>query len=643
MITAGNNNPIAPSLFTTPSYSLFIVRQTYDLWAFFEFSSGVLCDNPGMTSLFTELKRRNVFRVAIAYLVLSWLVLQVGETLAPALHLPDWVDSLLAFFLILGFPIAIFFAWAFELTPEGLKKEKDVDRSQSITTTTGRKLDFSIIALLGAALVYFIWVSQSNELPSTADEPADVVAASLARFANLIDAPDAAGPSIAVLPFVNMSSDVEQEYFSDGLSEELLNLLAKIPALRVASRTSAFSFKGKDVTIGDVGRELNVGHVLEGSVRKSGTRIRITAQLIDVETDTHLWSETWDRTLDDVFAIQDEIAQVVVEQLRIEILGAAPQVAETSAEAYGLVLQARHNSRRRSVEGYRTAEELLKSALELDPNYAPAWAQLGLTFIVSSQIATIRGARESAALGIDAAKKALELDPNNTQALSTLASIEIASNYDNAAAIQYVERALTVSPGDSNALNTASGIAMIVGDYETGKKLSRSMALVDPLNTGAHLNYGHSAYFADDFDDAIESFERVIELNPDAAGLHYYIANILWAQGKYEQALERIQRENLDGYRYTSLAMLYFALGNIEASDAALASLNELNVEWAYQRVMVYSVRGEKDKAFEWIDTAIEIRDRGLNLAVGDPALDNLREDPRFADVLKRLNRTAVR
>jgi len=596
-----------------------------------------------MTSLFTELKRRNVFRVAIAYLVLSWLVLQVGETLAPALHLPDWVDSLLAFFLILGFPIAIFFAWAFELTPEGLKKEKDVDRSESITTTTGRKLDFSIIALLGAALVYFIWVSQSGESPSTAAEPGEVAVPTLARFANLIDSTETSGPSIAVLPFVNMSSDVEQEYFSDGLSEELLNLLAKIPALRVASRTSAFSFKGKDITIGDVGRELNVGHVLEGSVRKSGTKIRITAQLIDVENDTHLWSETWDRTLDDVFAIQDEIAQVVVDQLRIELLGAAPQVAETSAEAYGLVLQARHHGRRRSVDGYRTAEELLKSSLELDPNYAPAWAQLGLTYIVSSQLATMRGARQSTALGIDAAKKALELDPNNTQALSTLASIEIASNYDNEAAISYLERALSISPGNSSALNTASGIAMIVGDFETSKKLSRSMALVDPLNTGAHINYGHSAYFAGDFDDAIESFERVIELNPDSQGLHYYIANILWTQGKYEQALERIQRENLDGYRYTSLAILYYTLGDIEASNAALASLNELDVEWAYQRIMVYAVRGEKDKAFEWLDTAIEIRDRGLNLVLGDPTLDNLRDDPRFADALKRMNRTAVK
>ncbi len=596
-----------------------------------------------MTSLFTELKRRNVFRVAIAYVVLAWIVLQAGETLAPALHLPEWVNSLLVFFAILGLPFAIFFAWAFELTPEGLKKEQDVDRSQSITGTTGRNLDFTIIALLVVALGYFIWASQTSESPSTADEPADVAAPALARFASLLDAPDTTGPSIAVLPFVNMSSDVEQEYFSDGLSEELLNLLAKIPALRVASRTSAFSFKGKDVTIGDIGRELNVGHVLEGSVRKSGTKIRITAQLIDVAHDTHLWSETWDRTLDDVFAIQDEIAQAVVYQLRIELLGATPQVAETSAEVYGLVLQARHHLHRRSLDSLGTAESLLRDALELDPGYAPAWAELALVYIWSASIDTVRGAREAAMLGTDAAKKALELDPNNSLALSTLANIEIASNYDSDTAIRYLERALTISPGNSDALNTASGIALIVGDYETGMKLGRSMVLVDPLNTGAYLNYGYSAYFAGDFEDAIESFENVIELNPDTAGFHYYIANVLWSQGKYDEALERIQLENLAGFKNTSLSILHFMLGNIDASDAALATLNELDVEWAYQRITVYAVRGEKDKAFEWFDTAIEIRDRGLNLTVGDPALDNLRDDPRFADVLKRMNRTAVR
>ncbi|MEJ2256586.1 MAG: hypothetical protein P8X98_06200 [Woeseiaceae bacterium] len=218
-------------------------------------------------SLFAELKRRNVFRVGVAYIVLAWLLLQVGDTLAPALHLPEWINSALAFFLILGFPLAIFFAWAFELTPDGLKLEKDVDRDTSITPQTGRKLDRTIIALLVVGLGYFVWHSQ------TVHDDDEVVATVAGQ------------PSIAVLPFENMSSDEEQEYFSDGLTEELLNLLAKIPELKVTSRTSAFFYKDKDIKLADVGKQLDVDHILEGSVRKSGNTIRITAQLIEVATD----------------------------------------------------------------------------------------------------------------------------------------------------------------------------------------------------------------------------------------------------------------------------------------------------------------------------------------------------------------------
>lgn len=595
-----------------------------------------------MTSLFAELKRRNVFRVAIAYVVLAWIVLQAGETLAPALHLPEWVNSLLVFFAILGLPFAIFFAWAFELTPEGLKKEQDVDRSQSITNTTGRKLDFTIIALLAAALAYFIWASQDKAQPVQSEAPVAAQAPDISRFIDLIELPQTAGPSIAVLPFVNMSSDEEQEYFSDGLSEELLNLLAKIPDLRVASRTSAFSFKGKDVTVPEVGRELGVAHVLEGSVRKSGTKIRITAQLIDVETDTHLWSETWDRTLDDVFAIQDEIAQIVVEQLEVELMGAAPHVAATSPEVFAMVLQARHHIRRRSSDGYVVAESLLQRAIEIDPNYAPAWATLSRSYIFSGAI-DYRGPREAAQIGREAANRALSLDPRNTTAILTLANAETILNFDYAASAAYIERVLSISPGDSEALNAASGMAFILGDFETGMRLGRSVAERDPLATFAHLNFALSAYFAGDFDDAIAAFERVIELNPDTVGSHYYISQVLLEQGEVSEALDRIQRENLDGFRHTGYAIIHHALGNDDESDTALAALNELNVDWAYQRVMVYAYRNERDKAFEWLNTAIGIRDRGVNLVLGDPILDNLRDDPRFAEVLKRLNRTAVR
>ncbi|MDH3902866.1 MAG: hypothetical protein OES90_06560, partial [Xanthomonadales bacterium] len=271
-------------------------------------------------SFFAELKRRNVFKVAVAYIIVAWLLLQVSDTLVPALHLPEWFNSGVAFVLIIGFPIAMIFAWAFEMTPEGIKKEKDVDRSQSITNVTSQKLNNVIIGVLVLALVYFaidkFILAPGRTLPGSdqiSQQASDHTAetnekSALTPVEVTPDSIEANNKSIAVLPFVNMSSDPEQEYFSDGLSEELLNLLVKIPELHVAARTSSFSFKGQSIEIPEIASRLNVDHVLEGSVRKSGNQLRITAQLIQADNGYHLWSETYDRQLDNIFQIQDEIA-----------------------------------------------------------------------------------------------------------------------------------------------------------------------------------------------------------------------------------------------------------------------------------------------------------------------------------------------
>ena len=579
-----------------------------------------------MASLFKELKRRNVFRVAIAYIVLSWLILQVGDTLAPALHLPETVNSVLVFFLILGFPLAVFFAWAYEITPDGLRKEKDVDRTESIAPTTGRKLDRTIIVLLIVALGYFIWASRHPDVAIEQGRSEAVVPTAQVS------------PSIAVLPFVNMSSDPEQEFFVDGLSEELLNLLAKIPELDVTSRSSAFFYKGKDIQINDVGRELGVANVLEGSVRRSGNRIRITAQLIEVDSDTHLWSESWDRTLDDVFAIQDEIAMAVVEQLKIRLLGVTPHVVTTSPEAYALYLQGRQNSTRRTNEDFESAETLLREALALDPGYAPAWAMLGRTIAYSSTISS-RDPADAAPLAREALNKALELDPNEAVALAMLGNLETTYEYDYEEAARYIERGLAANPGNPELLSEAANLAFVIGDYDKAVAMYREAAKKDPLNT-ALLNFlGYAEYFAGNFDEALAAFDRSITLSPGAAGPNYYMATVHLAQGDPDRALAALLPENLLGFRFTGEALIYHALGDAEKSDAAVAALNELPLAWAYQRAIVYSYRGETDKAFEWLNTAIEIRDRGLNLVLGDPFLDNLRDDPRFIEVLERLNR----
>ena len=270
-------------------------------------------------SVIAELKRRNVFRVRILYLVAGWVILQVVELLFGLLGLPAWTNKLLvARLLVLGFVPALIFSWVYELTPEGLKREHEIERNASITAETARKLDLIVVGLLVIAIVV---VAVERFIPRTAPIPA---ATDAAPGASPVEAPgQAAAKSIAVLPFVNMSGDAGNEYFADGLSEELLNLLAKIPDLRVAARTSAFKFKGEKIDVKDVAQKLNVAHILEGSVRKSGNKVRITAQLIKAADGYHLWSETYDRTLDDIFVVQDDIAGEVVKALKLTLLGTA--------------------------------------------------------------------------------------------------------------------------------------------------------------------------------------------------------------------------------------------------------------------------------------------------------------------------------
>ena len=570
-------------------------------------------------SLFTELKRRNVFRVGLAYVVLAWLLLQVGDTLAPALHLPEWINSAVAFFLILGFPLAIFFAWAFELTPDGLKLEKNVDREASITPTTGRKLDRTIIVMLVIALAYFVW--QSQKVPDL-KEVVETVAGQ---------------ESIAVLPFENMSSDAEQEYFSDGLTEELLNLLAKIPELKVTSRTSAFFYKGKDVKLSDVGRELDVDHILEGSVRKSGKKIRITAQLIEVENDTHLWSDTWDRDLDDVFVIQDEIAKKVVDELRVQLLGELPHAATTNGDTYSLYLQARHTINQRTYESLRRGEELIDEAIRIDPDYAPAWV---LKAHIHSQQGDIgaRLPRDAFPLAREAVDRALELDPENSAAHALSGDIKISYERDFKGAKADFERALELDPYGVDALYQTAVYYVFIADFEKGLELALQAYERDPLYMPNYSTLGYAYSNLGRYDESAAIMRKRIEIAPESFGSYAYLANSYLFRGQYEEALAFYEQERLGGFKYAGLAAAHYLLGNHEASDEALALLTaQKDGGWDWQVVQAHSVRGELDEAFEAMEAAWENRDTGLHLILGDRYLLNLRDDPRYEAMVERL------
>ncbi len=392
--------------------------------------------------LFEELKRRNVFRVGVAYMLFAWVIIQVTDTVAPALRLPEWTLALVTWISIIGFPIALFFAWAFELTPDGIKAEKDVDRSQSITRQTGQKINFVVIALLAIAVV--VLVARDNFL----DDGGDLETPA----ADLDQAAAAAGyESIGVLPFVNMSDDPAQEYFSDGISEELLNALAKLKDIQVAARTSSFAFKGQNQDITAIGKELNVDTVLEGSVRKAGTRVRITAQLIDVKNGYHLWSEVYDRELTDIFAVQDEITEAIVDELLThfdtEDVADAPAVTATDVNAYDNYLKGRHRLYSLEDGSGREALQLFRSATDADPTFAAAWAARAFTVILLREDAFNEGIprEESELLARTAIDRALALDPDLAEAHIAEGMLH-ADRYEFDAALISLERAVEINP-----------------------------------------------------------------------------------------------------------------------------------------------------------------------------------------------------
>ncbi len=573
-----------------------------------------------MTSFWGELKRRNVVRVAVAYVIVGWLILQFADVLVPLLALPEWVGRLNFLLLLVGFPLALFFAWAYELTPEGLKKEKDVDRSESITHITGRKLDFVIIGVLVVAVGYLlvdkIYLSEGDTAP-------DEIIATERK-------------SIAVLPFVNMSDDPGNEYFSDGISEEILNLLVKIPELRVTSRSSAFSFKGQNVDVPTMAMKLKVAHVLEGSVRKSGDQLRITAQLIEVVTDTHLWSETYDRELKNIFAIQDEIAAAVVDALQITLLGKEPKATETDPEAYALYLQGQHFIRQGTADGSQRAETLLKEALAIDPDFAPAWTALSNVYYGQGGIFVLRPIGESAELAREASKQALALDPQSGRAYGALATVEMYYDFDYATASQHLQRALALNPGDAGIMNISATLEVTLGHLDEAIELLRRAIVLDPL-TG-HTRLGVTLYLADRLDEAADAFQKAMSLNPDAIRNPYLLGYVLLARGDATAALASIKQEPDDGYRLAGLAIVQHALGDTAAANAALEELIErFAADSAYQVAAAYAYRGETDLAFDWLEQAYDNRDAGISTLPTDPLFANVHDDPRWEAFLDRL------
>ncbi len=444
--------------------------------------------------------------------------------------------------------------------------------------------------------------------------------------------------SIAVLPLMDLSPSRDQEYFSDGISEELLNLLAKVPQLQVTARTSSFSFKGKGVAIPEIARQLHVTHVLEGSVRKSGNAVRITAQLIDARTDAPIWSQTYDRTLDDVFAIQDEIAADVVKQLRITLLGAAPTVRATDPASYALYLQAGQLMRKRTAAGFRQADSLLHRVLEKDPRYAPAWSLLSNSLVNESTL-DLLPSDTGLARAREAANRALAIDPDYATAHASLGSIDIFAG-NVAGAARHFEQALALDPTNLGALGNSSAVLKSLGRLDEAIALDEATVRRDPVNTVWLFNLAAAQNWGSRFDPSIASLRTVLNLSPGFGGAHLVIGEALLGKGDAAGALAEIQQEPSDPFRMIGLPMAYHALGRRADSDRALDTLITRYAKDApYDVAYVYAQRGEKDRAFEWLDKAAAAKDPSLALLVIERLFAPLHPDPRWLPFLRRLGK----
>ena len=472
-----------------------------------------------MSKLFTELKRRNVLRVGAAYLVGGWILIQVADALFPALNLPDWTTRFVAGLVVLGFPVALILAWAFEVTPEGLKRDSDATGSNH---TSARRLD--IATLIGVVLVIAIFGYQQTQ-----DAPSGAALV-------LPPAIPSAAPSLAVLAFENMSPDPENAYFAEGISEEILNVLSKIEGLHVASRTSAFSFADTNTPIPEIASQLRVNHILEGSVRKQNTRVRITAQLIDAETDKHLWSETYDRELDDIFAVQEEIA-IAITQALMGALGLQQVRVDAATDdlvAYELFLSGRKHFYQRGTDALNRAIVDLRAAVARDPEFAEAWSFLAAAedTILGYGDFSEDGVANQLRLASEAAARALQLDPEQALAVSTQGSI--ATWTDHLLALELTGRASRMVPNDAGIMLWAAWSL-----FQTGYVI-----------------------------ESLPLFERAIELDP-LSGINNGVLGVAYlAAGRRAEGRRHILRANNLGWPYVSdmLLMDYLHTGDMDGA-----------------------------------------------------------------------------
>jgi TolB-like protein/Tfp pilus assembly protein PilF len=573
-----------------------------------------------MERFLSELKRRNVLRVAALYAAASWLLVQIATQVLPLFDVPAWVMRLVVVAVVLGFPFALVFSWFYELTPEGLKREAEVDRSRSIVRDTGRRIDRSIIAVLAAVIVVLLanqFVPRGNRGEIALDK------------------------AIAVIPLVNESGDPDNEYFSDGLSEELISAFAQIKELKVIGRTSSFHFKNTTDESKAIGAALGVGYLLEGSVRTSGGRARIAVNLVRASDGANTWSQIYDRALPDIFAVQAEIAQSVAGALQVALLGEAAKNPDAPSnqnfDAYTAFLQGRYYEQRYSADDLRKAIAFFEEAIRSDPHYAQAYAALSRSWWALGDI-TGEEVAEANIKARAAAERAVAENPNSADGHAALGQILISVDRNSKGAEAEYRRAAELAPA---SVEPKIGLSSVIGDFgqiEEAVELLEQAVRLEPLSANAHFDLARLLASLGRYDEAVESAQKAVELQPGGAGTWQMLALVEAKRGDGDAALKAAEQETDPDWRAYAIALAQQARGDRAAADAALdALIAGHGNDMSFQIAAVYAFRGDADKAFEWLDRAYEQQDPGVMAIIDNPFTRELRSDPRFGELCRKL------
>ena len=576
-------------------------------------------------NFFAELKRRNVYKVAVAYAVASWLLIQAASILFPTFEAPSWVMKVLVVLLGLGFALAVFIAWAFEMTPEGMKRTEDVSPDEVIPQWSKRKfaaLIVGVVVIAGGLLAFQLLRAPRSAITSKSNNK-----------------------SIAVLPLLNESGDPKDEYFSDGLSEELIAALAQIKDLKVIGRSSSFRFRERKEESKTIGEKLGVATLLEGTVRKQGERVRIVAELVNAADGIELWTRTFDRELKDIFAVQQEIAAAVASSLKVTLLGSdersSTQPATGNTQAHNAYLLGHYHTQRGNLEDYRKAVGYFDQAIRLDPDYALAYAERSEAFTLIGDY-TGHGKIEWPRARSDA-EKAVAIAPALAEAHAALGWVRFFVEWKFAEGLSELRHAKELSPANPTANDLLARVIAYLGKLDEAEIQARQAVELDPLAYPAQHSLARVLWFEGKLDEADAIARKGAELQPGAAASHRWQVLVAVQRGDGEMALREAQLEPDPGYRRFELALAQHVRGERAAADAALADLiANGRDQLAYQIGEVYAVRGEKEKAFEWLQISFDTHDTGTLGLLIDPLLRDLRTDPRWNTLLTKLGMPAT-